>query len=192
MKINFVKDAGHKNKGNNMESETSRILSEEHKNILKVIAIIKKECEAIKNGKQADKEFFSDAVDFIRNYADRFHHAKEEDILFKEFCNNESEMHCNPVNQMLFEHETGRNFVKGIESGIKENSKDKIVENALGYAQLLEEHIYKEDNILYPMADEGLSEKIKVEMLKKFKNIDKEKSKDKEKYIKLIEKLGKR
>src|SRR3989338_6539890 len=96
---------------------------------------------------------------FIRNYVDKFHHAKEEDILFKEFnkCAEEGCIHCNPVEQMLFEHDEGRKSVKMMELGMDEREKNKLIEGARNYIQLIREHIYKEDNILYPMADEALS-----------------------------------
>ena len=87
----------------------TKILSEEHKNIIKIIEALNKECDSLESGKPLDKEFFIKAVDFIKNYADKFHHAKEEDILFKEF--NKSQSHCNPTEQMLYEHDLGRNFI---------------------------------------------------------------------------------
>ena len=156
-----------------MESPT-KILSDEHQNILKVINALIKECSDLESEKELDKAFFKRAIDFIRNYADKFHHAKEEDILFKEFnkCAEKGCVHCNPVQQMLHEHDLGRNFVKGIEKGLNENDKNKVIENARGYAQLLQEHIYKEDNILYPMADEALNQQVQKSMLDKFKQAE--------------------
>jgi len=174
-----------------MTSKTSKILMKEHENILKVIENLENECNNIETGKEINKKFFEKAIDFIRNYADKFHHAKEEDILFKEFDKSAEEgcTHCNPTKQMLSEHDEGRRFVKGIEQGVKENNKNKVIENARGYCMLLREHIYKEDNILYPMADETLSEKVKNDMFSKFEKIEKERRKDKEKYLAFVKSL---
>lgn len=164
----------------------TQILSEEHQNILKVIAAIEKECEKLDSGQKIDEDFFTRSIDFIRNYADKFHHAKEEDILFKEFCKDTSKVHCNPVDQMLHEHNVGREFVKGMEKNIKNKDKKKLAENARGYARLLQEHIFKEDNILYPMTDEAIDEKRQKSMLKQFDEAEKKFSKGtKEKYVKL-------
>ncbi len=171
-----------------MKSPT-QILIDEHKNILKIAEALIEECDALESGKKLDKDFFSNAVEFVREYADRFHHAKEEDILFKELCSPEAEMHCNPVEQMLYEHNLGRNFVKGMEEGLKGGNKNKVIENARGYAQLIQEHINKEDNILYPMADEALSEKAKKSMLKEFEKADKAKKKEKEKSLAFVKSL---
>lgn len=153
-----------------MEKPT-KILSDEHQHILVVIDAILRECDKIENGGKADGHFFNQAIDFIRNYADKFHHAKEEDILFVEFCHNAALAHCNPVDQMLYEHDLGRNFVKEIEAGLENNNVKKIIAGSRGYANLLQDHIFKEDNILYPMVDQVLDQKIQDIMLDKFEAI---------------------
>src|SRR3989338_5741271 len=150
----------------------TKILSSEHQNILKVISVVIKECDALEAGKDLDKTFFMKAIDFIRNYADKFHHAKEEDVLFVELCKDSAQMHCNPTPQMLFEHDLGRNFVKNMEEGLEENNGKKVVDNARGYAQMIQEHIFKEDSILYPMADEALDAAVQASMLDKFKEVE--------------------
>ena len=161
-------------------SQISDMLIKEHKNILKVVDVLLKECDKIEGGNSIDKEFFRQVINFIRNYADKFHHAKEEDLMFKELCNNETneKLHCNPVEQMLHEHDLGRNFVKEMEKGIEENDKDRIVDNGKGYAHLLQEHIFKEDNILYPMSEEAFSESVKKKMIKRFLEIEEERKDD--------------
>lgn len=130
------------------------------------------ECEHIENGKMLEKAFFENVIDFIKNYADRYHHAKEEDILFKMMLENTANMHCNPIPVMLYEHDTGRQYVKGMEDGLKEENREKLIENARGYAYLLQEHIYKEDNVLYPMAEEALNDNQKDLVLVKYKEVE--------------------
>jgi len=171
--------------------KVTEILIEEHRNILKFIDVLNNEVNKLEERKEIDKNFFVKAIEFIRNYADKFHHAKEEDILFKEFIKAAEEgcVHCNPVEQMLFEHNQGRDFVKGMEQGLNENNKNKIIENTKGYCKLLKEHIFKEDNILYPMADEALSQKVQEAVLKKFKLAEKQKKRDKEKALKFVKSL---
>ncbi|MDP2925085.1 MAG: hemerythrin domain-containing protein [Nanoarchaeota archaeon] len=169
-----------------METTSSKpinILMDEHIEIMKVVDSFIEEAESLKNGKELDKEFFKKAIDFIKNYADKFHHAKEEDILFKEFCKKESELHCNPVEQMLYEHDLGRGFVKKIQEGIDNNDKNLVIENSINYAELLKQHIFKEDSILYPMADEVLDEKMKNKILSRFKDIEKQNKLKIKKYL---------
>src|SRR3989338_2546354 len=97
-----------------------KILSDEHQNILKIIDTLLKECDSLESGNEIDTTFFKKVIDFVRGYADKFHHAKEEDILFVEMCKDEIQMHCNPTQQMLHEHDLGRNFIKELEKGVKE------------------------------------------------------------------------
>ncbi len=156
-----------------------KILKEEHKNILKVIEILIKEF----NNEKIDYKVIERCIKFIRNYADSLHHTKEEDILFKELSKKGILTHCNPVEQMLYEHDLGRKFVKGMIGGLKKKNDEKISENAMKYAELLKEHINKEDIILYPMAEEVLSDKVKKMMTKKFKEIDNERVEEIKEYL---------
>ena len=178
-----------------MAEKTIKMLVEEHKNILRVAEAMETECDKIASGmKGVDEAFFKKAIQFIRDYADKYHHAKEENILFKELCSEEAKgkMHCNPVEQMLLEHDEGRKLVLGIEEGMKEKDKMKVVENAMGYVSLIREHIFKEDNILYPMAEQALSKESQNAMLKKFLTEDKKLGKEKENSLGILKEFGKR
>ena len=152
--------------------KTTQILVNEHKNILKVASALIEESQIVRE--KLNEKFFRGAIEFIRNYADKFHHAKEEEILFREFnkCAEQGGVHCNPIQQMLVEHDEGRAFVKALEKGLNEKNKSKIAGNALGYARLIQEHIFKEDNILYPMAEQALDKKTQEKMLKEFKKVE--------------------
>lgn len=168
-----------------------QMLSDEHQKILKVIDALLKECSSLESGSVLNKDFFMKTIDFIRNYADRFHHAKEENILFHEFNQyaKKGKAHCNPVTQMLSEHEEGRKYVKGMEEGVKDNDKQKIIGNARNYAQLLQDHICKEDNILYPMVDEALDKKVKQKMLTEFEQVNTKMKKEINKHLTFYKKL---
>jgi hemerythrin-like domain-containing protein len=110
--------------------------------------------------------------------------------LFKEFVKKvESDdgcVHCNPVEQMLVEHDEGRDAVKLMEEGINERNKEKVLGGARGYVSLIKEHIFKEDNILYPMADGVLSEEVEKEMFEKFEKIENEKANEVKKYLDFV------
>ncbi len=150
----------------------TQILSDEHQYILKVISAALNECEKVENGKEPDVEFFQKTIDFIKNYADKFHHAKEEDILFKAMASVDG-MHCNPIPVMLHEHQESRMYLQGIEQGLVEKNVTKLIENTKAYGFLLQQHIFKEDNILYPMAEEALNEQQKLAVNKLYEKADK-------------------
>ena len=111
-------------------------------------------------------------IEFIHEFADDFHHAKEEDILFRYLDVPGVLTHCNPVPQMLLEHNKARDFVWNMENAIQTKDINGLVVNAGQYARLLKEHIYKEDNILYPMAERGLSDEAKLSLLKEYAETD--------------------
>src|SRR3989338_7987169 len=127
-------------------------LVDEHVLIKRFIALIEPLCALVDSSKEVDSRLVLDCVDFIRNYADKYHHMKEEDVLFK----NTGEG-LDIIKVMLEDHVTGRNHVKQVVEGAEKRNKQQIVEHIQGYKELLTQHIKKEDEILYPWIDRGLS-----------------------------------
>jgi hemerythrin-like domain-containing protein len=142
-----------------MTREITQRLKDEHQLILRMLALLEKRARLTEQGSCRDYRFYLDGVDFIRNYADRFHHAKEEDILFEALIDNGMPRQNSPVAAMLMEHDQGRAYVRNLEEAATravngESGQDgAIAANALGYLELLREHISKEDGILYPLAE---------------------------------------
>lgn len=108
------------------------------------------------------------------------HHGKEEKILFTALERLGFPREGGPVGVMLTEHDNGRQYIQGmrdavvqIKSGDQEGLK-KFAVNASYYSALMVEHIYKEDNILYPMADMHLSSDEKNVMLSDFQKVEEE------------------
>ena len=119
------------------------------------------------------------AIDFIRSFADRFHHAKEEDLLFVEMEAAGFSRQAGPTSGMLQDHVMVRRCV-----GRMEASLDKVAAGdaaalegfasaAREFVDLLRGHIHKEDDILYPMADEALGEGVQLELGSSFEEADK-------------------
>lgn len=150
----------------------SEILSAEHRHIVKMLDLMEKEAREFSSGGELKKNFWARAADFLRHYADKFHHAKEEDLLFVELNRNMHKMHCCPMEQMVFEHNEGREHVGAMLEALESNNGAAVAEHAKKFAALLRDHIFKEDNILYPMAEDILDAAAKDEMLKKFSQFD--------------------
>ncbi len=111
-------------------------------------------------------------IAFIHDFADSFHHAKEEDVLFRYLEAPNVLAHCNPIPQMLFEHNKARELVNAMKSAVAEANTDGLLMTVRQYAGLLREHIFKEDNILYPMAERGLSDSVKAALLTEYAEIE--------------------
>ena len=147
-----------------MKRDITQALVSEHRLILRMLAILEKNALRTARGEYGNYLFYLDAVDFIRNYADRFHHAKEEEILFEALVTNGMPRANSPVAAMLMEHDQGRAYVRAMEEAAlaalagKPGQDAIIAENALCYLELLKEHIGKEDGILYPLAERLIPE----------------------------------
>lgn len=154
-----------------MKTDITQKLVEEHRLILRMIALLEKNAPLTAEGTYGNWQFYLDGIDFIRQYADRFHHAKEEDVLFKALIDNGMPKDNSPVAAMLMEHDQGRGFVREMELAVQAAQAgtagycQEIADNALGYAALLRDHIAKEDDILYPLAERVLPEAMRSGIL---------------------------
>lgn len=153
-------------------SPPMRKLVDEHTFIKKLLAAIPQIAESIDVSNEEDKQLIIDSVDFIRSYADRYHHAKEEDILFKKFGEG-----LEIIKAMLEEHQIGRDHVKGVLEALERSDNRSIREHLTAYQELLKEHIRKEDEILYPWLDRNLSISQVGELFAQCSEVD-ERSKD--------------
>ncbi len=99
------------------------------------------------------------SIDFIHDYADKFHHAKEENIYFKWMGEKDSDCMEGPVKCMYQEHDMGRDWVQGAQDALKLVGKgdleaEKTVkENLRLFIALLRDHIEKEDTMIYGIAE---------------------------------------
>lgn len=142
-------------------------LVDEHTLIKSFLGLIPGICSYIESRPDIDRQLVLDCVDFIRSYADRYHHAKEEDILFS-YGFEYKEI----IDVMLVDHTTGRGYVKSIIEGLERQSKEMITDNFLAYRDLLTQHIKKEDEILYPWIDRSLTDTQVGELFSSFAAVD--------------------
>jgi hemerythrin-like domain-containing protein len=141
-------------------------LIEEHEQIKRLLALIPGINDYIdKIG--LDHTLINNCVYFIRNYADKFHHAKEEEILFKYATGNQEIIWA-----MIQEHQNGRNYIKSVTDGLEIGNRQKVIGGLSDYHDLLQQHIKKEDEILYPWIDRNLSIRQVGELLARFNEIN--------------------
>jgi hemerythrin-like domain-containing protein len=175
------------------------ILMEEHKAILRLLDVLRKISANLQNGKSVNVETLERAVDFIRTFADKCHHAKEEFVLFKFMEERGMPRYGGPIGVMLMEHDQGRGYVGKMAEAVEEMKKGndagkKYAENALNFAELLSQHIHKEDNILYPMSEQMMDEGDEEKLLSEFEKSERERVGGgvHEKYLKMLEEMEKR
>lgn len=129
-------------------SPPMRELVREHALIKRWLALIPRFAATIDLESEADRQLVRDGVDFFCTFADRFHHAKEEDILFTRFEEGQP-----MIDVMLADHDEGRAHVQGMLEALERRDREALVEHLEGYRAVLSQHIMKEDEILYPWMD---------------------------------------
>src|SRR5690554_400702 len=124
------------------------IMVKEHENIRRMLKVIRKlSYEVMINGKY-DLDDVSKVIDFVRNYADKHHHGKEEDILFTTM-NKEIERlaKSGAITGMYIEHDNGRLYMTNLEKAVNnfkagnDDARLDIIANSICYADLLDRHI---------------------------------------------------
>jgi hemerythrin-like domain-containing protein len=142
-------------------------LVEEHRLIKRWVAQIPAVVAAMDLEQAWDRELIRDGIDFIRSYADHFHHAKEEDILFAYF-----DRESPAIQVFLTEHEIARSHVRAAEAGVEARDRETVAEYLTAYGELLASHIKREDEVLYPWMDRELSTSQVGELYARFAAVD--------------------
>lgn len=148
-------------------SPPMQMLVDEHVLIMRLVALIPRIIESLDVESAEGRLVVHEAVDFIRSYADKFHHAKEEDILFKYFDET-----TDIIKTIYVDHETGRAHVRATLQALEAGDAEAVGEHLGAYRELLTEHIGKEDGILYPWLDRGLATAQVGELYSRFNATD--------------------
>jgi hemerythrin-like domain-containing protein len=170
----------------------------EHRLIERLIVLIEKEGSKIKNDNLTDIDFIDDCIDFIRTYADRCHHGKEEDILFRDLKNKKlSSEHARILNELIDEHKHAGNITSKLINARNKYFSDtsnttnqiysfEIYEYLKDLIDFYPEHIKKEDKEFFLPCMDYFSDKEKEKMLEEFRDFVRKLIH--EKYKKLLEK----
>ena len=170
------------------------LLMIEHRLIERMISLLKNALSQIETAKEVDPVFIDTAVDFIRTYADKTHHGKEEDIMFRDLskCSLSNE-DLRIMNELIDEHVTARQTTKALveantlyRDGNKAALKD-IAEKLGILVEFYPRHIEKEDKVFFPAARTYFTDEQDQVMLAEFYEFDRKMIH--EKYKTVIESL---
>jgi len=144
-------------------------LKAEHEGILLMLDVLDRMSERIAAGKNVPTDHLKQVLDFLQVFADKCHHGKEERLLFAAMEEAGVPKEGGPLAVMLSEHARGRQFIAEMKNLL--NSCDKgesgfvlvLTTPALQYVNLLRSHIWKENNVLFPMAEKMVpADKLKL------------------------------
>jgi hemerythrin-like domain-containing protein len=158
----------------------------EHRLIERLLHLMAQEFRRIKDNMDIDPEFafvdpvFIDtAVDFIRTYADRCHHGKEEDILFKALAAKDlAPAHRQTLEELIKEHayarETTAGLVKAKEGYLleKPGALNDLMEHLEKLVEFYPRHIDKEDKHFFIPCMAYFSDSEKADLLARMYEFD--------------------
>lgn len=151
----------------------------EHRLIERMIGLIKGAIEQIDVTGKVDPVFVDTSVDFIRTYADRTHHGKEEDILFHDLDRKDLSVGDRKVmNELIEEHVFGRSITKAlVEANTRYRHGDptalaEISQRLRTLADFYPGHIEKEDKVFFPASRAYFTDEEDQAMLAEFREFD--------------------
>ena len=134
-------------------------LRAEHEGIRLMLRIMEAICLKLESGDRVDPEHLEKIVEFLRVFVDRCHHGKEEDLLFPAMEAAGVPKQGGPLGVMLAEHDIGRGHVRDMVAALERyragdgQAALQLATHAREYIAFLNQHIEKENNVLFPMAD---------------------------------------
>jgi hemerythrin-like domain-containing protein len=145
----------------------------EHRLIERMIDVMKEELLLIEKEKKVDPEFIETAVDFIRTYADRCHHGKEEGILFRDLGEKELKgEHRRTLEELVEEHRWGRKMTgRLVEANVQyaqgnQKALSPIMDCITSLVDFYPKHIEKEDKHFFIPCMDYFTDSEKEAMLK--------------------------
>ncbi len=165
------------------------LLAYEHRYILKVFHALSVIDNDLGRGRPVDIELMRKVVLFMRDFADKCHHAKEEAILFPAMEEKGVPKTGCPLAGLKGEHAKGRALVTGLDEAAtacasgNQEAVDALRAAISGIRQLYPNHIWKENEMVFPMA-ERLFSQAEIENLKfEFDKAESELGQDHERYV---------
>jgi len=146
----------------------------------RILAVLDVAAGRLEEGRPVRPGLFAEAADFLANFVDRCHHQKEEGHLFPSLQAAGVPKEGGPIGVMLMEHVEGREYIAAMKEAAAayakgdESAAPDLAQAVRSYAELLRGHIWKEDNILFPMAEEVLSPGEHAGLLQRFEQLEEE------------------
>jgi hemerythrin-like domain-containing protein len=159
------------------ESPTD-ILEAEHRVIERVIAAAAVLAETLETGGPVEPETLQQVVAFMRAYADKCHHGKEEAELFPLLERRGVPATGCPVGALTGEHAHGRELVTALSDAAAAHAagdpaaREALLTSLRGITTLYPSHIWKEDYLLFPMSNKVLSQEDQRELYARFLKVD--------------------
>ena len=160
------------------EKRWDDLLVAEHEMIERAMDVFKRELKLVTKDKQ-DEFSLKRAIDFLMEFGDKVHNTKEETFLFPLMIERGIPKD-GPIRVMLMEHESERDLLQQMlndVTALKDSSpeeKNQFKNQGLEYLKIRAEHIWKENDVLYNMGRQRLSDEDNNNLVAEFNRINKE------------------
>jgi hemerythrin-like domain-containing protein len=151
-------------------------LKSEHELIERGLNLLEKAVARLQVGQPLPEGFPQWAPQFFQHFADQCHHAKEEDVFFPVLKQRGIPEQGGPLGVMLHEHGLGRDCVGRMQEASRAQPFDAptFAEAARQYIPLLRQHIFKENNVLFHMAERVMSAADDADVTGQFSQVEQE------------------
>ncbi len=148
----------------------------EHELIERGLNLLEKAVTRLEAGQPLPEGFPQWAPRFFQQFADQCHHAKEEDVFFPVLKQRGIPEQGGPLGVMLHEHVLGRDCVGRMREASQAQPFDAgtFADAAKQYLPLLRQHIFKENNVLFRMAEQVMSEADDYAVTSTFSQVEQE------------------
>ncbi len=159
-------------------------LGDEHHLIQKFLDRLQEAQIRMEAGAQLSPEFFAKAVEFARSFTDKYHHFKEELLLFSLLAMKKKGELDAQIESLRYSHERGRNLINQMANALPGYSKGQeaavlsILENLAAYIPLLKRHIHQEDHVFFLLVAKEVTPPEQQELWKAFQEEEKKMGKN--------------
>ncbi len=154
------------------------VMEAEHRLIETVVKALGHAAAAIEAGQPVDVATLATAAEFLRTYADKLHHAKEEALFFPMLVKRGVPAQGCPIGGLNHEHEKSRALVQALAEQVpayqwgQPGAQEVLLSTLRALLDLYQNHIWKEDAMVFPMADKVLTAADQQELCEKFAEVD--------------------
>ena len=161
-----------------MERKPTDIMEDEHRVILRTVDMMAALAKNLEAGRPVEADVLRDIVHFLRMYADKYHHGKEETHLFTLLAARGVPTQGCPLGALTAEHQEGRALVTELAQAVETyaaavpSTHEALVQSLHGLTELYPNHIWKEDFLLFPMTNKVLSPEDQAALYERFEAVD--------------------
>jgi hemerythrin-like domain-containing protein len=153
-------------------------LREEHGSTMKMLAALRRFMMKGVDSKDSETKDLEDLIEFFDIYVDRYHHGKEEQVLFPALSRTPTVGIDSLIDSLMADHREARAIMEQIGANAaglyscSEADRCEMKARADLYVDLVGKHIRKENSELLPLVEERLSEAERLQMAKRFHDVE--------------------